>query len=485
MRKGKLRVAGMLPIAAMVLGVGVGPTASAGTSAIRWAPCTEDSTAECGTLSLPVDWANPRGPRFDLSLARRRAADPATRIGTVIDMPGGPGDSGVDSVLADRSAFIRRTNRRFDVVSYDPRGIGRSHRVRCSAELLAAQPPPIPAGQRDFDARVAYNRALRADCRARTGPLLDHVDTLSGVRDLDAVRAALGEATLTFRGRSYGTLLGEQYAERYPARVRALALDSVVDHSVGTRELFETGVVATQDAFDQFVAWCGRTAECALHGRDVRAVWAHLLARAERGDLRNPDDPQVALRPFSLIDQAEQALRAPNWPELAEGMVALAATDPAPAAPAAPVVTDYAPVAVTCSDYHLPVRDYRAYASLLRDSARIAPDMRYSTFAVIATTTCLGAPQPVNNPQHPLRVRDSATPLLLVNSLHDPATGYIGAVNVAGQLGTEGVLLTYRGWGHIVDGRTDCVDDAVDRYLATLALPARGGDCPAAPPESG
>src|SRR3569833_4599216 len=107
----------------MALGVGVGQTVSADTSAIRWAPCAEDSSAECGTLALPADWANPRGPRCDLSLARRRAADPAARIGTVIDMPGGPGDSGVDSVLADRSAFIRRTRRRFDVVSYDPRGI--------------------------------------------------------------------------------------------------------------------------------------------------------------------------------------------------------------------------------------------------------------------------------------------------------------------------------------------------------------------------
>src|SRR3954464_5053899 len=122
MRKGKLRVAGMLPIAAMVLGGGVGPPASAGTSAIRWAPCTEDSTAECGTLSLPVDWANPRGPRFDLSLARRRAACPARRFGPGTDMPGGPGSSGVDSVLACRIAFIRRTTRRFDVVSYVPRG---------------------------------------------------------------------------------------------------------------------------------------------------------------------------------------------------------------------------------------------------------------------------------------------------------------------------------------------------------------------------
>jgi pimeloyl-ACP methyl ester carboxylesterase len=462
----------------------VPPSADA-AAAIAWAPCEQDATADCGTLSVPVDWTRPQGPKIDLALIRRPATDPVARIGSLVDAPGGPGDSGVDSVLSNRSRFIAALNRRFDIVGYDARGIGRSHPVVCSADLLAHEPPPVLTSQAAFDARLAYNRRLREDCRARTGPLFDHVDTLSGVHDLDAIRAALGEDTLTFRGRSYGTLLGAQYAEQYPRRVRALVLDSVTDHSLGTRANMDTQAANTQDSFDEFVRWCDRTRTCALHGRDISAVWADLLERAERGQLRRPDDPQATLTPFYLIDLAEQGFRGPHWAELAQILATLAAGPPAAAGSPAVQVSQpdpYPRVAIFCSDYSLPVRDYREYAAHLRRTAAIAPDMRYSTFAVYGTAACLGTPAPVNNPQHRLKVSDSPTPLLLINSRHDPATGYNWATNVARQLGDEAVLLTYRGWGHIVYGRSPCVDNAVNRYLLTQTPPAPGSACPAVPP---
>jgi pimeloyl-ACP methyl ester carboxylesterase len=183
-------------------------SSSGGVAGIGWVPCPQDAVAECGTVSVPVDWAAPDGPRIDLALVRLPATGPGQRIGALLDVPGGPGDSGVDRVLANRGRFIASLNRRFDIVGYDARGVGRSRPVLCSARLLAAEPAPVLTSQADFEARLAYNGRLRADCRARTGPLFDHADTGSGVRDLDAIRAALGEKTLTFRGRSYGTLLG-------------------------------------------------------------------------------------------------------------------------------------------------------------------------------------------------------------------------------------------------------------------------------------
>lgn len=485
LRGGGLAVAVLLAGGAAV----ISGSASAGTAAsIGWAPCEQDATADCGTVSVPVDWAHPRGARFDLALVRLPATDRAARIGSLVDVPGGPGDSGVDRVLANRGRFIANLNRRFDIVGFDARGIGRSHPVLCSADLLAHEPPPVLTSHADFDTRLAYNRRLRADCRSRTGPLFDHVDTRSGVRDLDAIRAALGEETLTFRGRSYGTMLGAQYAEQYPRRVRALVLDSVTDHSLDTRANLDTQAANLQDSFDEFVAWCQRTPDCTLHGHDIRAVWADLLARAGRGELRHPDDPQTVLNQFFLIDLAEQGFRGPLWAQLAHVLAALHASPPATATVAPPAsrsqAEPYPPVAILCSDYDLPLRDYREYAAHLRRSRAIAPDMRYSTFAVYATAACLGSPRPVNNPQHRLDVRHSATPLLLVNALHDPATGYNWAVNVARQLGDEAVLLTYQGWGHIVYGRSECVDDAVDRYLFGQVLPAPGTSCPAAPPPS-
>ncbi|MBQ1013689.1 alpha/beta fold hydrolase, partial [Micromonospora sp. M51] len=181
---------------------------------IDWRPCAADASAECGTLSLPVDWNRPRGERFDLSLARR-VANPATRQGALVFGPGGPGDSGVDRVVNGSSRFSDDLRARFDIVSFDPRGTGGSHPVICARDLLARQPQLI-ADQAQFDAVLADNALLRADCRARTGALYDHVDTTSAARDLDAVRAALGERQLTFHGSSYGTLLGQRYAELYP-----------------------------------------------------------------------------------------------------------------------------------------------------------------------------------------------------------------------------------------------------------------------------
>ncbi|MCZ9343057.1 alpha/beta hydrolase, partial [Streptomyces sp. TRM76130] len=158
--------------------------------------------------------------------------------------------------------------------------------------------------QADFEATLAYNARLRADCRARTGPVFDHLDTAQTVRDLDALRAALGERTLTFHGSSYGTLLGAQYAETYPRRVRAMVLESVMDHSVpNTRAFLRAQAVAAQDSFEEFVRWCDGATRCALHGRDVRAVWRDLLARAGRGELADPTQPDTALSSSDLVNR--------------------------------------------------------------------------------------------------------------------------------------------------------------------------------------
>nr|WP_245715724.1 alpha/beta hydrolase [Micromonospora peucetia] len=448
---------------------------------IAWQPCEKDRTAECGTMSLPVDWERPDGDRFTLHLARRAATDPAARIGSLVFGPGGPGDSGVDRIIKN-DRFSDELRRRFDIVSFDPRGIGRSNPVRCSAELLGRQPQVI-TDQARFDAALKDNALLRADCRARTGPLYDHVDTRSAVRDVDAVRAALGESRLTFHGSSYGTLLGAQYAEEFPGRIRAMVLESVVDHSLGTRAFLDTQAATAQDSFDEFVAWCVRTPSCALHGEDVRAVWAGLLARAEQGELVDPDRPGVALTPYDLSRFAQRRLYGPDWPGLVRRIVALRAEPTAAAGPGAAddqggeeTVAPY-PFAVFCADWHLPVRDHREYAAHLRRMARIAPDVRYPQ-ALPAIATCLGTPAPVANPQHRLRVRTDV-PLLLANSRHDPASGHNWATNVSRQLGRSGVLLTYEGWGHGNYTRSPCMGEAIDRYLISVDVPVDGSSCPA------
>ena len=445
----------------------VASPAAARPAAIDWQPCAaegEAATAQCATLRLPVDWSEPAGATFDFAIARRTATDPAARVGTLVFGPGGPGDSGVSRVATGQSRFSPELRRRFDIVSFDPRGAGKSNPIVCSPDLVAQAPAPVLTSQADFDATTAYNRKLRADCRARTGPIFDHADTGSTVRDLDALRAALGEHTLSFHGSSYGTMLGELYAERYPDRVRAVVLESVVDHSQDTSGFLSTQAWALQDAFDAFVGWCDRDTSCALHGRDVRAIWAGLMARADAGGL--------GMSQFDLTATAHGNLSGPNYPRLASLIADLDAGGTGQPAQLPPLAK-----AIFCADWSLPVRDYRQYQRALERAEAEAPDVRYSA-GVFAVSSCLGQPQPVANPQHRLRVR-TKTPLLLINAAHDPATGLNWVTEVSRQLGRHGVLLTYDGAGHGTYTRSACMKQAVDAYLIDLTLPAPGTVCPA------
>lgn len=463
-----MMIARSLALAATVAAVAaVAPPASAAprSAAIAWQPCGTSGaavTAQCATLRLPVDWSDPDGATFDFAVARRPATDPAARIGTLVFGPGGPGDSGVGPVIAG-TRFSAEQRRRFDIVSFDPRGVGRSNPVVCPPGPPA--PAPVLTSQAAFDQALKDNRDLWEGCRAATGPVFDHADTGSTVRDLDALRAALGERTLSFHGSSYGTLLGEQYAERYPGRVRAMVLESVVDHSRDTAGFLRSQGWALQDAFDAFVDWCDRDESCALHGRDVRALWAGLMARADRGEL--------GMTAFDLAATAHRNLAGPTYPRLAGLIEELSAGGTGQPAQLPPFVA-----AVFCADWALPVRDYQEYRRLLDRAAIVAPDVRYAAGA-FAVSRCLGWPQPVANPQHRLRVH-TRTPLLLSNARHDPATGYNWATEVARQLGRGGALLTYAGAGHGSYNRTDCTRNTIDAYLIDLTLPAPGTVCPAA-----
>jgi pimeloyl-ACP methyl ester carboxylesterase len=134
----------------------------------QWTPCPEDKTAQCATLSVPVDWAQPYGPTVAIALARRPAADPQNRIGTLVVNPGGPGGSGVDFTLDSTSFFSAELRKRFDIVGFDPRGVSRSHPIVCTTTVLTAAPPPAIDSAAAYDTVVAYNRRLAADCAART-----------------------------------------------------------------------------------------------------------------------------------------------------------------------------------------------------------------------------------------------------------------------------------------------------------------------------
>ncbi|TMR16568.1 alpha/beta hydrolase [Nonomuraea turkmeniaca] len=450
------------------------------TSAIAWAPCEEEPSAECGTLTVPIDWSKPDGPTVDLAIARRKATDPAARVGSLVINPGGPGGSGVEAAYGAPGFFTEELQRRFDIVGFDPRGVGRSHPVVCSASVYNQMPYAIMKNQADFDRWTAYAKRLRADCRARTGPLYDHVDSVNVARDLDALRAALGEEKLTFYGISYGTLIGQMYAELFPNRIRAMALDSNMDHSLGVKAFLDTEAYAVEDAFDQFVGWCDQEPSCALHGQDVRAVWERILAKARSGQLYYPGVTDPPMTELQVLWQGVLGNEGPAWQLLSEMLRALDGGEPPAWVPPLPgrqpVTGELAqlPTAILCQDYNLRVRNYDEYAALLRSSARWAPDMRLNPMPIEDLPVCLN--HPVTNPQHRLVYTGSA-PILLGNSLHDPSTPWIWSANVASQFGPKAVLLTYEGWGHRIYGKDRCSTEPIDNYLISLVVPPHGFRC--------
>jgi pimeloyl-ACP methyl ester carboxylesterase len=467
-----MRVFGAVLGSVLLLTGGTPAVADVGWSPapIAWAACPADPDSpeapdgECGTLQVPLDWARPGGPSISLAVARHRATDPAHRLGVLLADAGGPGSSGAEFALAS-SYFSPEIRARFDVVGFDLRGTGRSEFIRC--ENTTAPPGNEPASRTEFDALRKYSEKAVSDCRARNLPVFDHADTGVNAEDLDAVRRALGETRISFQGISYGTLLGQQYAEKHGDRVRAMVLDSSIDHSAGIGRFLGDRAAAADELFGRFAAWCDRTTTCALHGQNVLAVWQQALAVAD-----GMPQPHNWLRDWVFAD-----MYGPDWDDAARVIADTAAGRPAMTAQFE-YNYDSIRLAVVCQDFDLRIRDFAQYSALHAEELRRGPLMRGSMLGHDEAMACLGVHGPPANPPHRLNI-PRAPRILLLNSRYDPATPYAWALAIHHQAPTNTTLLTYEGSGHVVYPRSTCTRAAVDRYLLTLETPRHDVSCPA------
>lgn len=462
----------------LVAGAMVVPgTATAEPAAtIDWKPCGEEAPGvDCATIEVPLDYAKPRGEKIHIGLARRPAKDPSKRIGSVLVDPGGPGGSGVAYVMGG-DAVAPAVADRFDQIGFDPRGINTSTQLRCDAELTNQMTGARhPDSQAEFDRLATINRALHDSCRANSGGLADHVDNLHTVRDMDAVRAALGERKLTFVGYSYGSLMGQQYAEVFPQRVRALVLDGNMDHSIRTAWDFARSETASvEEAFTQFAQWCDTTPACAMHDLGTIASYNSLKARAKAGTLVDPDGNPVTF--YNLANEAFISVFPQGWSYLGEQLRWYwdGTGDPTRTAAVAAEIENISYPTIWCSDWRFPVRNYAEYAEIRAGLARRFPIVEWSRY-VDHTMTCVNSGTRTTNPQRPLRIK-GAPPLVMIGNVHDFATVYEWSVTAARQSGAR--LITYEGWGHTVYGFSPCVDQAVDDYLINLRPPRWGLRCP-------
>ncbi|MEU4833157.1 alpha/beta hydrolase [Streptosporangium sp. NPDC023615] len=473
--------ASLLTIATVLPFLAAGGAASADAPSISWRRCGEQAGAECGTVEVPLDWSAPAGPRIELSVVRRRATGPGARIGALLYNPGGPGGQAALVVRDHPSAILSdEVRRRFDVVGVDPRGVGGSGAVRCGLPVHDPGVSQFPRTRAGYDRLVARNRAVGESCLAATGPLLRHVDTVSVARDLDAVRAALGEEKVSFLGKSYGTILGTEYAGLFPGRVRAMALDGAVDHGMSSRRLVADASRAVEDSFERFVAWCDRTPSCPLHGRDVARVWDRLVAGAERTPVPVKGGRPITAEELRYVAYTFLTLIPEYAGGLAAGIVQAEKGDAAIfASMRAQALDDPASTAayrsVMCLDLEPGIRGYRDLRARLKRVRALSPRLRGTSEFWDMTVGCLGWPVPPANPQRRVDVRGTA-PILVVGTAHDPATPLAWARSLSSRIHGSG-LLTYAGTGHTAYMRSDCATEHIDRYLVTGRLPRAGTVC--------
>jgi pimeloyl-ACP methyl ester carboxylesterase len=483
-----------------------GGATSAAVAPVRWSPC-EGGRFDCAVLPAPLDYGQPRGAGIVVSLIRLRATDPSKRIGSLLVNPGGPGGSGVDFVLFAGEFFPAPIRERFDIVGFDPRGIGRSTALRCFGTPRQWGPAfwaELPVTQAGVDVVAAADRYLADACDQRGGSIIDHMSTADVVRDMDLMRAALGDERLTYAGFSYGSMLGTTYANLFPDRVRAIVIDGVLDPvawtagapgqqslPVSTRLRSDAGAMAT---LGEFFRRCDLAdLDCALSG-DSASRFAALRARLLAGPIQvTMDGETFAFTYTDLVYSTLGALYSPySWPFLADFLVQLesAASAPVVGAALADLRTSLGYVnkrgfprypnfvegfpGVLCSDSTNP--DSHADWFTAAENA----ESQYGYFGrawTWASSSCAVWPGHADDRYAgPWNTR-TVNPVLVVGNFYDPATRYQGAQTVAGLL-PNSRLLSYAGWGHTVYwGVSSCIDAAVNGYLISGALPAAGTVC--------
>ncbi|MCO1654958.1 alpha/beta fold hydrolase [Pseudonocardia humida] len=423
---------------------------------------------QCASIEVPVDWSRPTGRRIALPLARLPGTDPDRRIGVVFAVPGGPGVSGIDDMKRS-SATLMALRERFDVVTFAPRNARTALAPVCS-EFGPVQVPP--ADQDEFDAQAAGNRAALQRCRDADPELFDHLDSASVARDVDAVRAALGESRLSLMASSYGGVPAAAYARLFPARVRAAFLDGVIPH-VAAAELDRIGYRTVEENFDRFADWCAGDRACALHGEDVSGVWLALVEVADRGPVPVPGaGPEAAFSGFDLKLHAGVMLNSGQWGRFAESVAAARRGDasgfatllPLPKQPMFPFGS-----AVHCQDG----LGYPDHAEYLRAEERaVALSPHFAGLGHALHLPCSGWTGPVADPPAPLP-GDDLPPLLGAGSWGDGVLTEAAAGQVPGS-----VVVRYEGPGHVLyQSGNACVIEHADRYLVELRLPPVGTRC--------
>lgn len=478
------------------------PPAVPGTQA-AWRACPEvprsivgrgasGMTYECASVAVPRNWVEPtQGETYEVAMIRIRSSTQRNRIGSLLLNPGGPGASGIETAVflsfgPRLGGLPVEVTDQFDIVGFDPRGVGRSDPIKCVSNAdqdasFGAMPDPVSQAQ--FDEIAELNKRIGAECGRKYGDQLTLFSTEQAAHDMDAIRAAVGDPKMTYLGYSYGTLLGATYAQLFPEKIRALVLDGAVDPKQGFVARAETQAKGFERAFTNFTTWCAATARSCPIAPDARGVITDAMAKARVSPVKAKDG-RDATAGWIFLGLVSSLYTESGWPALAKAIDTLQAGNAEGIFDLADSYARRAPdgsysnlfdanTAVNCAD---------------ADKVPSAEEVRKLQGEWRTKYPLFGAPLaigllpctywPAKRDPYPVGAATGAPPIVVVGTTGDPATPYENTAQLASMLGT-GQVLTWEGEGHTAYPSTPCITKAVDDYLIGLTVPQAGLRCPA------
>ena len=491
------------------------PSSGSATGTVGASDEADDATFSCAVISVPLDYANPKGETISIAM-KKRAATGGHAQGALFINPGGPGDSGVSFAERAGNAFSPDLLEAYDIIGFDPRGVGSSTAITCSSDddsssstaepsatasssasgtpSAGTEPSPessaeAASGGESYEEWAESTRQsfqeLTEQCASHTEPaaLLDHVDTVSAARDLDILRALAGQEKLNYLGFSYGTYLASVYAETFPGNTGRMVLDGAIDPSLSLAEQGLGQAKGFEQALRTYVDYCQNSTGCPLSGGTDAGVQQirDLITSANSTPLAT-GDPNRTVTGADIVTALSEYLYTTeqNWEPLNKALdQAINHRDGSAFVASEEQDTSSkddgggAFQAVTCLDY--PVEgDKTTWAAQYEQAQREAPVFADSAVGMDLVCSVWGH----NGTRKPTQIHArGAAPILVVGTTGDPATPYAWSKSLAEQL-DSGQLLTWEGNGHTAyGGDAPCVNDAIDAYLLSGTMPKEGLTC--------
>jgi pimeloyl-ACP methyl ester carboxylesterase len=447
-------------------------------------------------VTVPLDWAKPTGKTISIAIARHKAT--AQRLGSLLINPGGPGGSGYDFV--DQSAQYVVTPdvlAHYDVIGFDPRGVGRSTPVVCYTDpkqqdqlLYGTYDDPYGSAgwAKELDAR---EKDWVAACQKNTGDLLGHLDAASVARDMDVIRAVLGDKVMHYLGYSYGTYLGTMYAELFPQKVGRMVLDGAVDPKVDQLDALATQMAGFDSALKAYLTDCLAKKGCPFSGTPDQAMQQvrQVLDTVDAQHLRSSDGRTLDSATLGT-GISETLYSQQSWPDLTDMFASLRTGDADPTFAQADSYNGRTAsgrydgngneiyTAVTCDESDLGTDGVDVFGDLAKLDAAAPILGKYFAYDDTAVLEAACDNWPVKPAKLPTTFdAKGAKPIVVIGTTNDPATPYQQSVSLSKQL-DSGFLFTHHGEGHTVYAQGDqCIDSHVDDYLLRGQLPASDPDC--------